>query len=248
MIGNNSSKLYLNWPILGPDGQCGSVAIWNTLQYLYKLIKTSGYVWFYRMIIHMKLSEYAAKVGIKYQTAWKHYRQGLIPGAYQLATGTIIVPEDILQKPGKTEIDAAVYARVSSSENRDNLGTQAERMTQFATARGYKIVRVVKEVGSGINDGRKQFLSLLTDENVDVIVVEHRDRATRFGLAYIQTLLAASGRRIEVANEAENDREELMQDLIAIITSFTARYYGPRRAERKTEKLIEELRKNGHPG
>ena len=141
-----------------------------------------------------------------------------------------------------------MYPRVSSSENRDNLETQVERMTQFATARGYKVIRVVKEVGSGINDGRKQFLSLLSDENVDVIVVEHRDRATRFGLAYIQTLLAGSGRRIEVANEAENDREELMQDLIAIITSFIARYDDRRRAKRKTEKLIEELKSNGHPG
>ena len=176
------------------------------------------------MIYRMKLSEYAAKVGIKYQTAWKHYRQGLIPGAYQLATGTIIVPDDLLQKPGKTGVDAAVYARVCSSENRDKLETQAERMTQYAIARGYRVVRVVKEVGSGINDGRKQFLSLLSDERVDVIVVEHCDRATRFGLAYIQTLLSASGRRIEVANEAENDREELMQD------------------------LIEELRSHGHPG
>jgi len=111
-------------------------------------------------------------------------------------------------------VDAAVYTRVFSSEKRDNLETQAERMTQYAQARGYKVVRVVKEVGSGINDGRKKFLSLLSDENVDVIVVEHRNRATRFGLAYIQTLLAAAGRRIEVANEAENDREELLQDLI----------------------------------
>ncbi len=83
---------------------------------------------------------------------------------------------------------------------------------------------------------------------MDVIVVEHCDRATHFGLAYIQTLLSASGRRIEVANEAENDREELMQDLIAMITSFTARYYGRGRAKRKTEQLIEELRSHGHPG
>jgi predicted site-specific integrase-resolvase len=166
----------------------------------------------------MKLSEYAAKVGIQSQAAWKHDRKGLIPGAYQLATGTIIVPEDVLQKPGKTGVDASVYARVSSSENRDNLETQAE-----------------------------QFLSLLSDQDVDVIVVEHRDRAMRFGLAYIQTLLVASGRKIEAANEAENDREELMQDLIAIITAFTARYYGRRRAKRKTEKLIEELKSHGHP-
>jgi predicted site-specific integrase-resolvase len=114
--------------------------------------KLSDFVRFYRMLFLMKLSEYAAKVGIKYQTAWKHDRQDLIPGAYQLATGTIIVPDDVLQKPGKTGVDAGVYARVSSSENRYNLETQVERMTQFATARGYKVVRVVKEVGSGIND------------------------------------------------------------------------------------------------
>jgi len=196
----------------------------------------------------MKRSEYASKVGIQYQTAWKHYRKGLIPGAYQLATGTIIVPEDVLQKPGKTGVDAAVYTRVSSRENKANLEAQAERMTQYAIARGYRVVRVVKEVGSGVNDGRKKFLSLLVDESVDVIVVEHRDRATRFGMEYIQTLLAASGRRIEVVNEAENDKEELMQDLIAIITSFTARYYGRRRAKRRTEELIEELKRNGDPG
>jgi putative resolvase len=202
----------------------------------------------YIIIGYMKLSEYASKVGIQYQTAWKHYHKGLIPGAYQLATGTIIVPDDILQKPGKTGIDAAVYARVSSSENRDNLETQAERMTQYAIARGYRVVRVVKEVGSGINEGRKQFLSLLSAEGVDVIVVEHRERATRFGFAYIQTLLGSSGRRIEVVNEAENDKEELMQDLIAIITSFVASYDGRRRAKRKTEKLSEALKSNGHPG
>ncbi len=120
-------------------------------RYLYKLTKTSDFVLLYRMIYRMKLSEYAAKGGIKYQTAWKHYRQGLIPGAYQLATGTIIVPDDLLQKPGKT----SVYARVCSSENQDNLETQAEWMTQYAIARRYRVVRVVKEVGSGINDGRK---------------------------------------------------------------------------------------------
>ena len=141
-----------------------------------------------------------------------------------------------------------MYARVSSSENQGKLDAQAERMTQYAIAQGYRVVQVVKEVGSGVNDGRKKFQSLLGDENIDVIVVEHRERATRFGFAYIETLLAASGRRIEVVNEAQNDKEELMQDLIAIITSLVARYYGRRRAKRKTEKLIKELKNNGNPG
>jgi predicted site-specific integrase-resolvase len=108
----------------------------------------------------MKRSVYAAKVGIQYQTAWQHYRKGLIPGAYQLATGTIIAPDDIFQKSGKKGQDAAVYGRVSSRENKGNLYAQAAQMGQYAMARGYRVVRAVKEVGSGINEGCKKFQSL----------------------------------------------------------------------------------------
>ncbi len=140
-----------------------------------------------------------------------------------------------------TDIIAATYSRVSSSENKDNLESQSDRVSQYCAAKGYHIKRVVKETGSGVNDQRKQFLSLLKDPSVNVIVVEHRDRATRFGFNHIQELLALQGRRIEVINEAEGRRNELMEDLVAIITSFTARYYGQRRAKRKTEKIIKEL-------
>jgi putative resolvase len=107
--------------------------------------------------------------------------------------------------------------------------------------RGYKIARVVKEVGSGVNDQRPKFQALLGDKEVSLIVVEHRDRATRFGFHYLRTLLENEGRRIEVINEEDGDKEELRQDLIAIITSFVARYYGQRRAKRKTERIIQEL-------
>jgi putative resolvase len=186
----------------------------------------------------MKLSDYAKSLGISYRTAWNHYKTGKIPGAYQLASGTIIVPE--AEQP-KGDQKAAVYARVSSSENRRNLDSQAERVTAYCAARGYKIARVVKEVGSGVNDQRPKFQALLGDKEVSLIVVEHRDRATRFGFHYLRTLLENEGRRIEVINEEDGDKEELMQDLIAIITSFVARYYGQRRAKRKTERIIQEL-------
>jgi hypothetical protein len=99
-----------------------------------------------------------------------------------------------------------------------------------------------------VNEGRPKFPSLLGDDELDVIAAEYRDRATRFGLGSIQTLLARSGRCIEVVNEAENDKEELMQDLIAIITAFVARYYGRWMARCKTEKLIEELKRTGNLG
>ena len=74
-----------------------------------------------------------------------------------------------------------------------------------------------------------------------MIVVEHKDRLTRFGFTYIETLLEGQGRKIEIVNQADNGRDDLMQDLVSIIYSFSARMYGSRRAKRKTEKIVQEL-------
>ncbi len=72
-------------------------------------------------------------------------------------------------------------------------------------------------------------------------MVEHKDRATRFGFRYLETLLHTQGRTLEVVNQAENSTEDLLADLTAIIYSFCARLYGQRRAKRKTEKIVQEL-------
>ena len=74
------------------------------------------------------------------------------------------------------------------------------------------------------------------------IIVEHKDRLTRFGFNYIDTLFRQHGRSIEVVNEAANDRDDLMQDFVSIITSFCARLYGQRRSGRKTKRIIRELK------
>ena len=100
---------------------------------------------------------------------------------------------------------------------------------------------VVKEVGSGVNDSRPKFLELLADSTITHIVVEHKDRATRFGFRYIETLLEQQGRVIEVVNQAENGREDLITDLVAIVSSFAARLYGQRRAKRKTDVIVKAL-------
>jgi len=99
----------------------------------------------------------------------------------------------------------------------------------------------VKEIGSGVNDTRPKLLKLLTDPSVGVIVVEHKDRLTRFGYNYLEQLLKMQDRRIEVINLAENGKEDLIQDFVSIVTSFCARLYGQRRSKRKTERLIAEL-------
>jgi putative resolvase len=185
----------------------------------------------------MKLSTYAKQLGISYQTAWRLFKDGKL-NAYKLPSGTVIVREEESQG---SEQSVAIYCRVSSSENKGNLESQKKRLLDYCAAKGYKVSRVITEVGSGINDTRKQWLSLLQDRMVRIIVVEHKDRFTRFGFTGYKTLLNTDGRDIEVVNEAENGKEDLLQDLVSIITSFCARLYGQRRCKRKTEKIIQEL-------
>ncbi len=186
----------------------------------------------------MKLSEYAKQLGISYQTAWRMWKRGEL-NAYQLPTGTIIVrTETESQSP---ELTACIYARVSSAENKENLESQAERLINYAIARGYQIYKVVKEVGSGLNDNRQQLAKILVDDNYNVLIVEHKARLARFGTNYLNILLEKTGKKLEIVNLADNGKDELMEDLIAIITSFCARLYGLRRSKRKTEKIIEEL-------
>lgn len=189
----------------------------------------------------MKLSDYAKQIGISYQTAWRHYKTNKIPyPTHQLESGTVIVdynPNISANVAGK----AAIYARVSSAENKDNLERQADRLTSYAMAKGYTVQHVVKEVGSGLNDNRKKLEKLLKQEDYQYLIVEHKDRLGRFGTHYMDVLLARCGIKLEIVNLAENGRDELMTDLVAIITSFAARLYGQRRAKRKTEKIIAAL-------
>src|SRR5215469_12029547 len=188
----------------------------------------------------MKLSAYAKQPGLHYDTAYRMWQRGEIAG-YQLPSGTIIVTQPEVQPAARRPQKVAVYARVSSAENRKNLEGQAERVSAFCAARGWQVAKVVKECGSGVNDQRPQFLALLADTSISQIVVEHKDRCSRFGVAYIQTLLQTQGRELVIVNEAEDGQDDLMQDFVAFITSFTARLYGRRRASRKKTQLLAAL-------
>jgi predicted site-specific integrase-resolvase len=132
----------------------------------------------------------------------------------------------------------AVYARVSSAENRQHLDSQAERVAAFCTANGWLVAQVVKAWGRGVNDPRPQLLVLLGDSRISHIVVEHQARCSRFGVASIQTLLKTPGRALVLVNAAAAGPEDLRHDLGAIITSLCARLYGRRRASRKRTQVL----------
>ncbi|MBF0227779.1 MAG: IS607 family transposase [Desulfobacterales bacterium] len=182
------------------------------------------------------LKEYAKEHGIKYRAAWNRYKAGKITEAYQDEFGKILLPEVDLRPEY-----VVCYARVSSAENKKNLDSQSERLTAYCAAKGYIVQQVIKECASGLNDKRPKLEALLKNPDITCIVVEHADRLTRFGLNYIQIFMASKGCRIEIINKAVNDKEDLMQDFVSLVTCFTARLYGLRRSKRKTEKLIKAL-------
>ena len=184
-----------------------------------------------------KVSAYAKKHGVTIRTVWNWIYQEKVK-VERNETNHIFIVED---EDKLLDEAVAIYARVSSSENKDNLERQLERLRLYCAAKGYTIIKEVAEVGSGLNDHRPKLEKLLTDHSVKKIIVEHTDRFSRFGMNYITKLMEMMGRKIEIINLVSNDRDDLMQDFVAIITSFCARLYGQRCNKRKTEKLIKEL-------
>lgn len=186
-----------------------------------------------------KISQYAKKYGVSIRTVWNWIRDGGL-NIEKTSTGRIFIIED---DDKKINDNVAVYARVSSTENKSNLESQKQRLLNYCSARGYKVKQVITEIGSGLNDHRPKLEKLLMDESIMKIVVEHGDRFSRFGRNYIEKLLNLQGRELEIINDTDDDKKELMDDFVSIITSFCARLYGLRRNKRRTEKIIEELSK-----
>lgn len=184
------------------------------------------------------LKDYARDHGIKYRAAWNRFKAGKIPSAFKDDFGKILIYEDKPDRP----IKVACYARVSSSQNKLNLESQAERIMHYSNLSGLPVNLVVKEIGSGLNDKRPKLLKILNDVDVTHIVVEHKDRLTRFGFAFIKDWMASRQCKIIIINDVDTDKEDLLQDFVSLVTSMVARLYGLRRSKRKTEELIRDLR------
>ena len=190
---------------------------------------------------YIKLSDYAKNFSISYKTAYRYWKDKKLKGFQDSKTGTIFIEKELYKLENLNK--CILYARVSSSENISNLDSQLERLRMYAIAKGYTIVKEIKETASGLNDKRPKLLSILESDDYLILLVEHKDRLTRLGFNYLDVLLKRLGVTVEVINLTEEKSEDLIQDFVSIITSFCARIYGIRRSKRKTERLIEELKK-----
>jgi putative resolvase len=170
----------------------------------------------------MKLSEWARREGVHYQTAWEWAKSGRMPvPVYQTPSGTWMVHTE----PGAPAGRVVAYARVSSADQKPDLERQAGRVVVGATGHGLAVAEVVAEIGSGLNGKRRKLHRILADPAATVIVVEHRDRLARIGVEHLEAALAAAGRRILVL-EPDETADDLVRDVTEVLTSMCARLYG----------------------
>jgi putative resolvase len=154
---------------------------------------------------------------------------------------TIISPKNI----------CVIYARVSTKKQEiaGNLDRQIGRLTTFAFEHRMSIAHVIKEVASGINENRKgiqTLLSIIEKESIQYLLVEYKDRLARFGYNYLESFCKSHGVEIITIEQPEKKElnEEMVEDLISIMTSFSARLYGSR-GSKKIKKTLSELEMEG---
>lgn len=184
----------------------------------------------------MNLTQWARLQGVHPQTAYRWFREGTLPvPAVRVNSRSVLVsPEAAIATPTST---FGLYARVSSHDQKSDLDRQVARLSTWAAQAGGQVVRVEAEVGSGMNGSRSKVRRLLADPAVTTVVVEHRDRLGRMNTELVEAALSAHGRRLVVLDGGEVD-DDLVRDMVEVLTSFCARVYGRRSARNRALKAV----------
>ncbi|MHB1526492.1 MAG: IS607 family transposase [Candidatus Dormibacteria bacterium] len=184
----------------------------------------------------MNLTEWARRQGIHPHTAYRWFESGTLPvPAERVGPRTILV--NVGAAGALPAAGVGLYARVSSHDQRSDLERQLARLTEWAAKAGQLVVRVESEVGSGMNGQRPQLRRLLSDPKVTTVVVEHRDRLARMNAELVEASLLAHGRRLVVLDEGEVE-DDLVRDMVEVLTSFCAHLYGRRSARNRALKAL----------
>jgi len=194
--------------------------------------------------------EACKRLGISFITLKRWIYSGKIR-AVKTPTGRWMIPESEIEKiisgkEGAREARAIIYTRASSSDQKKDLERQIQYLTQYCSAKGYRVIDILTDIASGLKTNRRGLLKLfnyVVNKQVDVVVVTYRDRLTRFGFEYLEYFFKQYGVRIEIVygEEPKDAYQELVEDLLAIITSFAGKLYGMRSHRKK--KLVEGFRK-----
>ena len=187
----------------------------------------------------IRLKKWAKDTGVSYETARRWASAGNMPvPVIKTETGQWLI--DVDDKEPETEGLTVAYARVSSHDQKDSLDAQVGRIVSSYDG---TINKVVTEIGSGMNPGRKKINTLLSDKNVTTIVVENKDRLARINTELIESSLKSSGRKVVYINDQSTD-SDLVSDIIEFMTSACARLYGKRGAENRAKKALQAVQQD----
>jgi excisionase family DNA binding protein len=198
----------------------------------------------------LRPKEVCQRLGISYSTLSRWVREGRVR-AVRTAGGKFRVPESEVRRiaeglPISGEVRAIIYARVSSSDQKSDLERQVQYLTQYCASKGYKVVNILSDVASGLKTDKRGLLKLfnyVVNRHVDVVVVTYRDRLTRFGFEYLEFFFKQYSVRVEVVfdEEPKDAYQELVEDLMEIVTLFAGKLYGMR--SHRKRRLVEEFKK-----
>lgn len=145
------------------------------------------------------------------------------------------------EKSPETKNDAVVatYARCSTSDQqaRGDIERQSSRIFEYCAKQGYKVEHIIKDMGSGLNDKRKGFVKLcdlVVNKKINKVVIEHKDRLTRFQYNLIEFFFKSYGVEIELVDKKDyTPQEELVNDMMMLIASFSGKLYSLRAKENR---------------
>lgn len=155
-----------------------------------------------------------------------------------------------LVNPVNKSKNVFIYCRVSTKKQQQsgNLSRQKERLVTYCHEKQYNVVHIYEEVASGINDNRRELIKMLRElAEVDSIVIEYTDRLARFGFNYLKEFAKSCNVEIETVEQKDKlaPNEEMVKDLISVVTCFSARLYGSRggkKLKQDIEKSLQELK------
>ncbi len=193
-----------------------------------------------------RINEFAKRIGKSTSTLRRWDADGKLT-AKRTPTGQRYYDEsDVRKLFGIKDIERKiiVYCRVSSSSQKNDLKSQVTAMEQFCLNGGIAVDEWIQEVGGGMNFKRKKFLSLMSRISageIKTLIVAHKDRLCRFGFDFFEYMAGENGCKITVVNqESLSPQQEMVEDLMAIIHTFSCRLYGLRKYKNKITKIIEE--------
>ena len=188
-------------------------------------------------------------LGVTAQTLRNWDKEGKLKPAYTKSNGYRYYSEDSIlsytqERKTKKDLHVIGYARVSSKNESDDLERQVDNLRTYIESK-YSSYEIITDIGSGINykkPGLKKLIDMVNKKQVDIIVVLYKDRLLRFGFELVEYFSKINNVSIEVLDRVNKTQdEELVEDLIQIITVFSCRLQGKRKA--KTKEILEEFSK-----